>query len=311
MGISTRSVDTVCDIARRSNLSYDDFAREYLFANKPVVIADGLSEWNAVKTWSPAYFRRRFKGRPVEIDGIEMTVDDFVDLVLSATEENPAPYLIGTGAGKYFLDQFPELSADIIPVPEYVLPNWLGEKFMLGAVGRRLNRGPKAEIFFGGKGSGFPVLHWDSLYFHAFNGQVYGEKKWYLFDPEQTEFLYPKLADSNQSDVQNVTDPDLKRFPLFSKAKRYEFTLCPGELLFIPAGWWHTTRIECPSISIAINSANASNWSGLRSELAKSAKAKKPLLAWPLDFYLRSIQRKRTSQDQKTYPSHMSHKHQT
>lgn len=34
-------------------------------------------------------------------------------------------------------------------------------------------------------------------------------------------------------------DPDPKKFPLFYKAKKYEFRLNPGERLFIPSGWFH------------------------------------------------------------------------
>jgi len=33
--------------------------------------------------------------------------------------------------------------------------------------------------------------------------------------------------------------PDPKLFPLYYKAKRYEYILRPGEMLFIPTGWFH------------------------------------------------------------------------
>jgi hypothetical protein len=34
-------------------------------------------------------------------------------------------------------------------------------------------------------------------------------------------------------------DPDPKEFPLYYKARKYEYLLNPGERLFIPAGWFH------------------------------------------------------------------------
>lgn len=34
-------------------------------------------------------------------------------------------------------------------------------------------------------------------------------------------------------------DPDPKEFPLYYKAKKYEYVLNPGERLFIPRGWFH------------------------------------------------------------------------
>ena len=76
-------------------------------------------------------------------------------------------------------------------------------------LGRRFNRGPKAEIFFGGKGAGFPYIHWDSLHYHAFNTQVYGEKHWYLYAPDESECLYPTQPGGNKSSIDDVLNPDL------------------------------------------------------------------------------------------------------
>lgn len=38
----------------------------------------------------------------------------------------------------------------------------------------------------------------------------------------------------DKSEVVDIDSPDLKRFPDFVKAKRYECVLEPGDLLFIP-----------------------------------------------------------------------------
>lgn len=38
----------------------------------------------------------------------------------------------------------------------------------------------------------------------------------------------------DKSEVLDIDAPDLKRFPEFVKAKRYECVLEPGDLLFIP-----------------------------------------------------------------------------
>ncbi len=154
------------EVPRRENLESDEFAAEFLFANRPVVINDALQRWPAVGKWNPEFFRRQFGDRTIPIGEGRMAVSDFVDRVLTATDEHPAPYLTGTGVGNYLLDLFPELERDIEPSPKYLQPNWLGEWFWFPLLARRLNRGPRAEIFFGGRGSGFPFLHWDSLYFH-------------------------------------------------------------------------------------------------------------------------------------------------
>lgn len=41
-------------------------------------------------------------------------------------------------------------------------------------------------------------------------------------------------SSGDKSEVLDIVSPDLKRFPEFVKAKRYECVLEPGDLLFIP-----------------------------------------------------------------------------
>ncbi|XP_052497905.1 HSPB1-associated protein 1 isoform X2 [Budorcas taxicolor] len=72
--------------------------------------------------------------------------------------------------------------------------------------------------------------------------QVQGRKRWHLFPPEDTPFLYPTRIPYEESSVFskiNVVNPDLKHFPQFRKARRHMVTLSPGQVLFVPRHWWH------------------------------------------------------------------------
>lgn len=71
--------------------------------------------------------------------------------------------------------------------------------------------------------------------------QVSNHKRFLLFDPQQTSSLYPFPATSkipHMSQI-NIEKPDLDKFPNFQKAKYFECIVKPGEILFIPAFWWH------------------------------------------------------------------------
>ena len=42
----------------------------------------------------------------------------------------------------------------------------------------------------------------------------------------------------------DILNPDLERFPLFTRARRLECTLTPGDVLFMPAFWWHEVQSQ-------------------------------------------------------------------
>uniref|UniRef100_A0A1A8H0P4 tRNA wybutosine-synthesizing protein 5 n=1 Tax=Nothobranchius korthausae TaxID=1143690 RepID=A0A1A8H0P4_9TELE len=68
--------------------------------------------------------------------------------------------------------------------------------------------------------------------------QVTGRKRVVLYSPQDALHLY---LSGDKSEVLDIDGPDLKRFPEFVKARRYECVLEPGDLLFIPALWFHNT----------------------------------------------------------------------
>jgi len=248
-------------IERHSDLSYEAFVRNYLKAERPVIITDATRSWDAIGKWTPEFFSTEFADQVLPVNSSDLSVKDLIGQILEATENNPSPYFLGTGPGRYLVDVFPELTSDITPKLVYLEPNWLEGHFWPAFLTERMNRGPKAEIYIGGLDSGHPSLHWDSLHFMVFACQIYGEKEWTAFAPEDTKWLYPKPTDKNTSLVDNIEDPDLERFPLFAQATAHKFVLRPGDTIFLPPGWWHITHNPGPSISVSFNCANAVNWS--------------------------------------------------
>jgi len=260
------------EIEKRSSLSYERFERDYLFANKPVVITDALKNWKALR-WTPEFFKREFGDLKFTINQdrnqkadynsnvgtVEYTMSGFIDRVLASTEESPAPYFRNRILGEVF----PSLRNDIEPLPPYFSPNWLSESYALKKLQQVFNRGAQIELYIGGKGGAFPVLHYDGLASHAFLMQIYGEKKFILYGPDQEPYMYGEPDNPNLSQVRDVEHPDLSKFPLFAKAKPTIFILRPGEMVFIPSKWWHTTTMLSPSISISVNVVNRSNWPAL------------------------------------------------
>ena len=113
-------------IDRRSQLSYEEFAEKYLYANRPVVVTDVMREWKALSRWTPEFFRNEFGSMTFTLpdanaksgykDGSsnEYTMARLINLVLNSTDEMPAPYLRNI----VLYDTFPSLRDDIEPLPE-------------------------------------------------------------------------------------------------------------------------------------------------------------------------------------------------
>ena len=76
--------------------------------------------------------------------------------------------------------------------------------------------------------------------------QVIGEKRVVLFHPSDIEYLYPAVHTiQKNTSLVDIDNPDLKAFPLFSKAKPIEIILQPSDALYIPIKYFH----YCASLS--------------------------------------------------------------
>lgn len=98
-----------------------------------------------------------------------------------------------------------------------------------------------------------PGGHMECLHYDAMDGtlmQLHGSKRVVLFPPSQTFNLYPfpfyahlRYGLKLRSWFSRVypDHPDFESFPKLRQAlkHKYDITLNPGDVLYIPAGWWH------------------------------------------------------------------------
>lgn len=78
--------------------------------------------------------------------------------------------------------------------------------------------------------------------------QLTGKKRVTLFRPRDALNLY---LNGDKSEVVDIDNPDLQKYPKFKNAVRYECILHPGDALFIPAMWFH--NIITLDFSIGVN----------------------------------------------------------
>ena len=141
---------------------------------------------------------------------------------------------------------------DLVAEGKYALPPYLGNLEL-----RELNRlchwptyfdkmGPP-RFWVGPAGTVTP-LHCD--YDDNIFAQVWGRKRIFLSPPHHDTFLYPSEANAILfGSPFDPEAPDFERFPLARQATMIECLVEPGDMLYVPAGWYHQVRALTFSLS--------------------------------------------------------------
>ncbi len=70
--------------------------------------------------------------------------------------------------------------------------------------------------------------------------QLWGSKRIFLAPPHHDAYLYPKEANAILSGSPfDPEAPDFERYPLARQASLVACTVAAGEMLYVPAGWYH------------------------------------------------------------------------
>ncbi|HEU4533966.1 MAG TPA: cupin-like domain-containing protein, partial [Polyangiaceae bacterium] len=250
---------SAAEIERIEGPTPAEFRRRYLATGTPVVLGGVADRWPAA-AWTPEYFRRSFaeiettseawdrdEGANDPLDFIAKqrrtaeSVRTFVEKMGGAEGARRKPYC----AEWRVFEAIPQLRKAVGSLAPFMglSPPWPAP------IGRLLQLEP---LLWMGPGGVVSPLHFDRA--HNFFVQLYGRKKWILVAPEESDNVYYPCADFPLSRLHmspvDVEHPDLERFPKFRRVRRYELVLGPGDILFIPAGWWHYVRALDASISM-------------------------------------------------------------
>jgi ribosomal protein L16 Arg81 hydroxylase len=233
-------------IERRRGLSSAEFLEQYYAANRPVVLCDLMTRWKACSKWTPDYLKSACGGEVVEIMAAReqnalyeidasrhqknVRFSEFIDMVTRGGESNDY-YL--TARNNFFARPGARvLLHDIEPFRQYL---------------RWDDSGNGIYLWFGPAGTITP-LHHDLM--NIFMAQVTGRKQVKLVPASELDLVYNHHAVYSLVDCAN---PDFERFPKFREATVIDLELAPGEVLFVPVGWWHYVKSLDTSITVSFN----------------------------------------------------------
>ncbi len=222
-----------------TSLNPETFWTHHWESNKPLLVRGVSNDWPARTAWTFERWAAELGDLPVEIEVdrdpdnhyqgrfVQTTLGAYLSRIDASPEAAPTndAYCIARNHNAR-RDVWHRLHADLEPPPEIFDPQRL-------VGGTSLWLGPRGTI---------TPLHYDTT--NIFFCQFVGKKRVHLIPPQTTE-LWTELDGY-------YVNGDLARVP--EKAAVYEFTVEPGDGLFIPACWFH--RVEALDASISYSFLN-------------------------------------------------------
>ena len=234
------SVAPVRSLTRIAPPPSGDFHARYVAERFPVVLAGLVRDWPAVQRWSLDGLCTAHPALAIttaQVDDGRVVMDPQRGLIHEPEQLTAfAAALSGGARDRYLmtpLSSLPEALRADAPPPSYLeavtVQNaklWIGPAGMVSSLHRDLA---------------------DNL--HA---QVSGRKRFTLVAPQQSACVYPNSffdGVPNGCGV-DVESPDYARFPRFRAAELLVAELDPGDVIYIPRGWWHHVRTLELSMSV-------------------------------------------------------------
>lgn len=254
------------DTISATELEPIEFDREY-YSNPeklPVLLENEATDWPAAKKWNPEFLDCMLGHQDVVVSVLKENV-----LSLNHrenVEEKSMPFSEACQHicehGNYYIAQ----AAIRYPATKRILEGARADFSRLAPDIRRprffddVSKQPfVTNLWFGGNECKTP-LHYDDK--ENFFVQLHGKKRFILFSPSQTEYLYQAHGETyDHLSRVNVFNPDEAKYPRYSQADAMEVVVAPGDMLYIPEGWWHA--VETLTTSISVNFW----WTGLRRHL--------------------------------------------
>ena len=236
-----------------SSITREEFYENYYCLNRPVILKDMANSSPALQTWSPQFFADKYGSVPIQITTdredvsdyeanfrrttCTVTIAEFVARLSQQSETNDF-YLV---ARNYFFENpaLADLRDDLLPPPEII---------------NIVDRGPgTAKLWFGPKGTVTPLHHDEHSILFL---QIFGRKQFKLIPSFDLPKIYLRKTFYSAVDLEDI---DAERYPKFLEASIADVTVGPGDILFIPVGWWHWAKSLDISISTTFCSFHVEN----------------------------------------------------
>lgn len=228
-------------IARIPKIDEKTFYHSYFRTKTPVVFTEIMKEWPAMQKWSPEFLKALAPNKLLYVEEgnifqettrfRQIRLSEYIDTVFDGKG-------VPNGERPAYLADF-----NIFGLSESLLDDVDFSLISAHSLHTRMNGwiGPSGTV------ASFHIDWADNLF-----AQCHGSKHIKLIAPKFSANMYPSKKFDSGSLLSSVDadDYDPERYPLFQDVQIHQTTLGPGEMLYIPYGWWHYLKSLEPSISI-------------------------------------------------------------
>lgn len=225
------------------NISREDFQKYYMIPQRPVIIKHLYGKDAKVYDWTFDYFSKELGHIDVGVfdDESEQRKDD------RSYKKAPKTMKFGDYLG---LIQEKPTTKRLFLFNVFKHKKELHEHFKFPNIADKvLTFLPLA--FFGGQGA-ITRIHRDMDNSCVFLTELAGYKRVVLFDPKYSQKLY-QYPFSTHTSI-DVNNPDFVKYPALKDVKGIDYTIGPGDTVFMPAGWWHHIEYNTAGLGFAIRS---------------------------------------------------------
>lgn len=220
------------EIPSRTGLTKTEFDKEYRNGQRPVILRGHVADWPSVRTWTMQGLAERVGDTTVVVDSYSSAASrrvpfaEFARLLRASAGTDAAPIYLQEW---YYQTTNPELAQDM---PELDIAQYDFRRNLYGG-----EASTNHQLWLGQQGA-VTRLHQDSYMVDVMHAQIVGEKHWYVMGPDAV--LDDKYGD----------DRDLRALRESPATQLMQCRLRPGDLLYLPAMWFHRIELRTDSIGL-------------------------------------------------------------
>jgi len=241
-------------IERRPSITPEELKERYYKQGVPLILTDFVNkEWKVFTedAWAPEKLKARYGEQTVNVQmGRESDPDfethqhllrknmrfgEYVDMVVDGGESND--YYLTANNHMLKNPSFLGMMQDVEPF----FPGFMMQSHHAIGDGTYYWLGPKSTI---------TPLHQDAT--SLFHVHMKGRKLWRFISPDQKDLVYNSFGVYSDVDLLKPWDEILAKFPKMADATVITEVLQPGEVLFVPNGWFHhVISLDHPTTSMS------------------------------------------------------------